>query len=46
VVVEQMKYRPQRGSRAASMALVVFFIFAVAAYVLLVTYVVHLPRLL
>jgi hypothetical protein len=37
--------RPHKESRAFSMALVMFLIVTLAAYFLLVTYVVHLPRL-
>jgi len=44
VVFDQVKCRPHKESRVFSIVLVMFFIVAVAAYFLLLAYVVHLPR--
>jgi hypothetical protein len=39
-----IKCRPHKESRVFSIVLVMFFIVAIAAYFLLLAYVVHLPR--
>jgi hypothetical protein len=44
VVFDQVKCRPHKASRAFSIALVLCFIAAIAAYFSLLAYVVHLPR--
>ena len=48
-MVEQLKYRPRRDlddepHRGAMLGLRLFFVLTVAAYFLLLAYVVHLPR--